>query len=88
MDKEMPAPLHYECTHLPHKPAAFPAGITSFPNLTKRELFAAMAMQGLLSDGNQMVALMKVADGNGTEAIMMARCSIHFADALIAELNK
>lgn len=45
--------------------------------LTKRELFAAMAMQGLLSDPNY----------NETPTRMAASC-VRAADALIAELSK
>jgi len=45
--------------------------------LTKRELFAAMAMQGFLSDPNY----------NETPSRMAASCVRH-ADALIAELSK
>lgn len=45
--------------------------------ITKRELFAAMAMQGLLSDPNY----------NETPTRMAASC-VRAADALIAELSK
>lgn len=45
--------------------------------LTKREYFAAMAMQGLLANGNYITSYKLL----GEESVM-------FADALIAELNK
>lgn len=49
--------------------------------LTKRELFAAMAMQGLLSDAeNSTRSLSIVAD--------VGKASVNFADALIKALNE
>ena len=53
---------------------------TYYLGLTKRELFAAMAMQGLLSD---MEFIKK--NSTGLTAVELAVCT---ADALIAELNK
>lgn len=50
-----------------------------FPGLTKREWFAAMAMQGLLSWGP---------DAYDCEYEKVARVAVHHADALIAELNR
>lgn len=44
--------------------------------LTKRELFAAMAMQGFLSEGCINMST------------PIADCAVQLADALIAELNK
>ena len=44
------------------------------PGLSKREHFAALAMQGLCVDG-----------GSPKE---ITACAVHIADALIAELNK
>lgn len=49
--------------------------------LTKRELFAAMAMQGMISD--QQTTLYK----NGYSPENVAMYSRQYADALIAELN-
>lgn len=46
--------------------------------LTKRELFAALAMQGILASGDY--------DSFGTASIYEA--SVYYADALINELNK
>lgn len=48
----------------------------SWPGLTKREYFAAMAMMGLLSDGI------------GGSALFIASEALLHADALIAELSK
>jgi len=48
---------------------------TNFPGLTKREYFAAIALQGLLTKGT------------GTPEDYAA-CAVDAADALIAELNK
>lgn len=53
--------------------------------LTKRELFAGMAMQGLLADpevGQEVVS--SLAEGAGRIAIL----SVIMADALLAELAK
>jgi hypothetical protein len=47
------------------------------PGLTKRELFAAMAMQGLLADP----------DINSPNDLL-ARCAVGYADALLKELAK
>lgn len=44
--------------------------------LTKREYFAAMAMQGLLSAAR------------GWNAMDFSQCSVSYADALLAELSK
>lgn len=69
--------------------SAFPWTIQEFemsqPGLTKRELFAAMAMQGLL--GNATYSLSYVADGR-TFMGLCSRDSVELADALIAELAK
>ena len=52
----------------------------AFPALTKREMFAAMAMQGILANPNTQ----------GDEALIEAAAPVmvRFADALIAELEK
>lgn len=56
------------------------------PGLTKRELFAAMAMQGLLADscGNGVESV--VPDGHDLAHI--ASVAVKCADALLAELAK
>lgn len=62
--------------------------------LTKREYFAALAMQGMWANTSSIVAMAKAAINEdltqtsvkGTK--MLAKLSIAAADALIAELNK
>lgn len=54
-----------------HDPKSHPFG------LTKREYFAALAMQGLLADENNLSTIQSA-----------AAYAVKFADALIAELNK
>jgi len=49
------------------------------PGLTKRELFAAMAMQGILSNSNERFAGMRMKE--------IAHASVESADDLIAALN-
>lgn len=51
-----------------------PVSITDQHGLTKREYFAAMAMQGMLSDPERYGVI--------------AKGAVKFADALIKELNK
>lgn len=52
--------------------------VDNINTLTKRELFAAMMMQGLISSGLTLV----------TDRIHMSEDALQFADALIAELDK
>ena len=63
---------------LPNEPAfARPSSSTSHQDgLTKREYFAAMAMQGFLSEGEV------------SEIKTIAVLSVQMADALIEQLNK
>jgi hypothetical protein len=63
--------------------------------LTKRELFAAMAMQGLTaSDGFFKDEALKATAkhlgiaGPSTVAVILAKTSVEFADALLAALEK
>jgi hypothetical protein len=51
--------------------------------LTKREYFAAMAMQGLLSNPTIITGTQKT-----ISVPALAESSTHYADALINELNK
>ena len=55
---------------------------TTFPGLTKREYFAAMAMQGLLSFPRDPSNV----DKNNVGGVF-AKSAVKFADALIKELN-
>lgn len=56
--------------------------------LTKREYFAALAMQGLVSNSSnfEFFQLAKIKPGEVREET--AKTAIQFADALIAELSK
>jgi hypothetical protein len=51
------------------------------PMLTKRELFAAMAMQGILAHAASNWPV-----NDNPESL--AQCAVHTADALLAELSK
>ena len=55
--------------------------------LTKRELFAAIAMQGLLSGGHYQSAQECAEPGNDPEQII-AEDAARYADALIKALSK
>lgn len=55
--------------------------------LTKREYFAAMAMQGLRANVTEDVIELAVQTKIPMEAII-AKCAVQHADALIKELNK
>lgn len=61
----------------------------TMPGLTKRELLAAMAMQGLLANADAIrstTTKAPVLEIRPSEA--MARASVNYADALLAELAK
>lgn len=61
--------------------------IPKYPGLTKREYFAAMAMQGILGTRNHSVYYV---DRHSDDDIISADThnAVRIADALIAELNK
>jgi hypothetical protein len=54
--------------------------------LTKREMFAAMAMQGMLSNRNITDLILRCVN-KGQKSKVLAQAAIEQADALIAELN-
>ncbi len=58
-----------------------------YSGLTKRELFAAMAMQGILARGPIKVDGYS-SEGRQTESQFVAMVAVSRADALIAELAK
>lgn len=58
---------------------AFPAGDLGTPGLTKREYFAAMAMQGIVSFGDNVTSY---------DEDVMAKAAVRIADELLAELEK
>ena len=62
----------------------YPTSDCSQDTLTKRELFAAMAMQGLLSDNDYSPYTLR----NGDYINTLGEQCVKYADALIAELNK
>lgn len=51
--------------------------------LSRRDYFAAAAMQGMLSNSMTIEALSRTGDN-----MMVAKCAREYADALIAELDK
>ncbi len=59
---------------------AFPSDKLFQPGVTKRELFAAMAMQGMLANC--------LCDHSDKPAISTAKLSLEYSDALLAELRK
>lgn len=61
----------------PAFPVVEPGGVYAI-GLTKRELFAAMAMQGLLACRDEL----------NSDSFKFARAAIRYADALLAELAK
>lgn len=57
--------------------------------LTKREYFAVLAMQALLSNSSQATVLADIAaERNITSDVLVAMLAVGQADALIAELSK
>lgn len=56
-------------------------GACQLPGLTKRELFAALVMQGILANGEILVRY-------GMPTAETAKNAVDFADALLAELAK
>lgn len=60
-----------------------------FNGLTKRELFAAMAMQGLLANGTISVATKRAADKHGVdEDALCGKMAVEFSDALLTALSE
>ena len=57
---------------------------TASAGLAKRELFAAMAMQGLISSNPES----KTDNSMNQEFLLVAKYSVQLADALLAELAK
>lgn len=58
------------------------------PCLTKREYFAAMAMQGIVTHERFHVRIYGDSPENMRLSVEMAKAAIGMADALIAELSK
>jgi hypothetical protein len=87
----------------PITPYVNPKGMEDTAGLTKREYFAAMAMQGLLAQhvtftkgelrpgaeyANEPVYKMAYIDSDGVGQDYLAEDAVSIADALINELNK
>lgn len=64
---------------------AYPVGDDMVIGLTKRELFAAMAMQGILSNSSIFDNMQEMGEKDPT--ITVALAAIEHADALINALN-
>jgi hypothetical protein len=60
----------------------------NFNGLTKREHFAAMAMQGFLSNPWQAKTLDELGESSRQQMQTVAQASLAMADALLAELEK
>ncbi len=71
----------------PHDPRSL---VTDWSNgITKRELFAAMALQGLMSNSGYLDAIAAVIKEDGLVAReAVAKLAVGAADALIEELKK
>lgn len=67
---------------------AFPVvmTVTVHKGITKREYFAAMAMQGLLANGNGNLG--SVGEGYSTNNERIAAVCFYLADAMLAESEK
>ena len=61
-------------------------GSRDFIGLTKREHFAAVALQGLVAGASSSLEIMK--ELGGKDEIILSKSAVQYADALIAELNK
>lgn len=59
-------------------------GGSSFGGLTKREMMAMHAMQGLLSSDSSSIAFYR----DSSDAQSLAQSAVAFADALLKELEK
>ena len=59
-------------------------GLTEFHGLTKREYFAGLAMQGLISSFTEKGSY----GGWGTEMEATIKCSIDYADELLKQLEE
>lgn len=69
-------------------PAGLGRGILHQGGLTKREMFAAMAMQGILASGEYNWILHHQQVRNEAVELHWAGNAIRVADALLAELEK
>lgn len=61
-----------------HSPTGFATDVRHFKGLTKREYFAAQALQAILASG----------DSSRVSFEEYATCAVHHADALLATLKR
>jgi hypothetical protein len=79
----------YECSDgLPAGYSVTKQRVVSHGGLTKREMFAMHAMQGLVSNNIETTKLYLSSTGEDDISVMFAKMSVEFADALLAELDK
>ena len=69
---------------------AIEAGIQVFSGLTKREMMAMAAMQGILSNGNGVIQSSTMSGWSwcNSDEHLLAQVSVSCADALLAELER
>ena len=68
-----------QCDETDFKDFVFPTTVRSYSGLTRRDLFAAMMMQGILAG---------LPENAEHDSVLTCRLAVKFADALIEELNK
>jgi hypothetical protein len=68
----------------------FPIGYMQY-GLTKREFFAAIAMQGMITDQKALAVICKQAENESIKVTMEGLCAVYsvaYADALLEKLSK
>ena len=68
--------------------SAYPSDLGKCNGLTKRELFAAMAMQGICANPGVIWGEHKLPEHPGDCRGSIAKAAVRIADALIAALNE
>lgn len=82
-------PTFYNATHDINEFPNFRRPILTTEGMTKRELFAIKALQGLLSDSVNISAVVKIARiEEVTAKRLLAMMAVEYADALIQKLNE
>jgi len=89
-NKDMPAmPATVKIDRNPPPGSGYPTSKdVACSGLTKREMFAMHAMQGLSSLDVGTVQAYLEASGSNDIGAMLTKMSVEFADALLAELDK
>jgi len=75
-------------TYVDDRSPAFEPGEYDSVGLTKREYFAAMAMQGILSDAASVTSLIETTPKGKRPTEEAAKLYVECADALLAALNQ